>query len=95
MVEIVLEQALNALTEVQDILSKEIITTQFIILEIEKSPNKIEEECVAYRERLDQYTKLKQTVDKVVRQGNSLDIWPPHPSTHKNKSYDQPDSLHP
>lgn len=73
MVEIVLEQALNALTEVQDILAKEIVTTQFIILEIEKNPNR-EEECVAYRERLDQYTKLKQTIDKVVRQGNALDI---------------------
>lgn len=74
MVEIVLEHALNALTEVQDILAKEIVTTQFIILEIEKNPNKIEEECVAYRERLDQYTKLKQTIDKVIRQGNALDI---------------------
>jgi hypothetical protein len=74
MVEIVLEHALNALTEVQDILSKEITTTQFIILEIEKSPNKIEAELVAYKERLDQYTKVKQTVDKVLRQGNSLDI---------------------
>jgi hypothetical protein len=73
MVEIVLEHALNTLTEVQEILAKEIVTLQFMILEIEKCMNK-EEECVQYRERLDQYTKVKQSVDKVIRQGNALDI---------------------
>lgn len=73
MVEIVLEHALNTLTEVQEILAKEIVTLQFMILEIEKHMNK-EEECVQYRERLAQYTKVKQSVDKVIRQGNALDI---------------------
>jgi hypothetical protein len=73
MVEIVLEHALNTLTEVQEILAKEIVTLQFMILEIEKVMNK-EEECVQYRERLDKYTKVKQSVDKVLRQGNALDI---------------------
>lgn len=83
MVEIVLEKALNVLTEVQDILAQEIVTLQFMIVNIEKHMNK-DEECVQYRERLDKYFKIKESVDKVVRQGNALDIWPPHPSTHKN-----------
>jgi hypothetical protein len=73
MVEIVLEKALNVLTEVQDILAQEIVTLQFMIVNIEKHMNK-DEECVQYRERLDKYFKIKESVDKVVRQGNSLDI---------------------
>jgi hypothetical protein len=73
MVEIVLEKALNVLTEVQDILAQEIVTLQFMIVNIEKHMNK-DEECVQYRERLDKYLKIKESVDKVVRQGNSLDI---------------------
>jgi hypothetical protein len=73
MVEIVLEKALNVLTEVQDVLAQEIVTLQFMIVNIEKHMNK-DEECVQYRERLDKYFKIKESVDKVVRQGNSLDI---------------------
>ena len=73
MVEIVLEKALNVLTEVQDILAQEIVTLQFMIVNIEKHMNK-DEECVQYRDRLDKYFKIKESVDKVVRQGNSLDI---------------------
>lgn len=73
MVEIVLEKALNVLTEVQDILAQEIVTLQFMIVNIEKHMNK-DEECVQYRERLDKYFKIKESVDKVVRQGNALDI---------------------
>ena len=73
MIEIVLEKALNVLTEVQDVLAQEIVTLQFMIVNIEKHMNK-DEECVQYRERLDKYFKIKESVDKVVRQGNSLDI---------------------
>lgn len=73
MVEIVLEKALNVLTEVQDVLAQEIVTLQFMIVNIEKHMNK-DEECVQYRERLDKYFKIKESVDKVIRQGNSLDI---------------------
>jgi len=73
MVEIVLEKALNVLTEVQDVLAQEIVTLQFMIVNIEKNMP-VGEECVQYRDRLDKYFKVKESVDKVVRQGNSLDI---------------------
>lgn len=73
MIEIVLEKALNVLTEVQEILAQEIVTLQFMIVNIEKQMPK-NEECVEYRDRLDKYFKIKESVDKVVRQGNSLDI---------------------
>jgi len=73
MIEIVLEKALNALTEVQDILAEEVVSLEFQIVNIEQNMPK-GEKADNYRKRLDRYMKVKESVDKVIRQGNALDI---------------------
>jgi hypothetical protein len=73
MVEIVLEHALNALTDVQTLLAEQIVGVEFEIINIEKHMIK-GETAEHQRKKLDRLQKLKDSVDKVVRQGNSLDI---------------------
>ena len=73
MIEIVLESALNVLTDVEGVIENEIVSLQFEIINIEKVMPK-GEEAVQHRERLDKYIKLKQDIMKVLRQGNSLNL---------------------
>ena len=73
MIEIVLEKALNALTECQELSANEVVSLEFQIVNIEPHMPK-GEKADQYRQRLDKYMKVKEAVDKVIRQGNALDI---------------------
>lgn len=73
MVEIVLESALNVLTDVETVIENEIVSLQFEIINIEKAMHK-DEKAVQHRERLNKYFKLQQDIAKVLRQGNSLNL---------------------
>ena len=73
MVEIVLETALNVLTDAHDVIRDECISLEFQIKRV--SENLKEGESIKpLEERLERYSKLKQDIGKVLRQGNSLDI---------------------
>ena len=73
MVEIVLETALNVLTDAHDVIRDECISLEFQIKRI-KDTHPEAESIKPLEERLERYSKLQQDIGKVLRQGNSLDI---------------------
>jgi hypothetical protein len=73
MIEIVLEHALNVLTDAETVVETEIVSLTFVILNMEKAMPK-GEQAVQHRERLDKYLKLQQDIQKVLRQGNGLNL---------------------
>jgi hypothetical protein len=73
MVEIVLESALNVLTEAHDVIRDECISIEFQIKRM-KDGLQQNDTCLPLEKRLEEYSKLKNAISKVLRQGNSLDI---------------------
>ena len=66
MIEIVLEKALNALSQCDNVLAQELIT-----LEYKEARFKDSEQV---KTRIKEITELKRQVESILRQGNSLDI---------------------
>ena len=66
MIEIVLEKALNALSQCDNVLAQELITLQY------KEDRFKDAEQI--QNRIKEITELKRQVEAIIRQGNSLDI---------------------
>lgn len=73
MIEIVLETALNVLTDAHDVVRDECIALEFKIKRMKEGMQE-GESIEPLEKRLEEYSKLKNDISKVLRQGNSLDI---------------------